>query len=99
MSKNYDVSQGQNVQNYRKVNGQAKKAAQSNTTKQNSIMTKQTKKTNYSAYGLINNNGAGSKVKDKKGVEYTVIGQAVNGRTVVKDKKGKRRFWHMTEPC
>lgn len=52
-------------------------------------MTKQTKKTNYSAYGLINNNGAGSKVKDKKGVEYTVIGQAVNGRTVVKDKKGQ----------
>lgn len=89
MSKNYDVSQGQNVQNYRKVNGQAKKAAQSNTTKPNSIMTKQTKKTNYSAYGLINNNGAGSKVKDKKGVEYTVIGQAVNGRTVVKDKKGQ----------
>lgn len=87
MSKNYDVSQGQNVQNYRKVNGQAKKAAQSNTTKPNSIMTKQTN--NYSAYGLINNNGAGSKVKDKKGVEYTVIGQAVNGRTVVKDKKGQ----------
>lgn len=44
MSKNYDVSQGQNVQNYRKVNGQAKKAAQSNTTKPNSIMTKQTNK-------------------------------------------------------
>jgi len=39
--------------------------------------------------GLKNTNGAGTKVKSKNGNTYTVVGNAVNGRKIVKDSKGQ----------
>ena len=38
---------------------------------------------------LINTNGAGTKVKSKTGKEYTLVGNASNGRKIVKDAKGQ----------
>jgi len=43
----------------------------------------------YKSLGLINNNGAGTKVKSKNGETYTVVGTATNGRKIVKDANGQ----------
>ena len=63
------------------------------TTKQNSIMTSQNQKASnnkeLSAFGLKNNKGAGTKIKDKSGNIYTVIGEGANGRKIVRDKNGQ----------
>lgn len=63
------------------------------TTKQNSIMTSQNQKASnnkeLSALGLKNNKGAGTKIKDKSGNLYTVIGEGANGRKIVRDKNGQ----------
>ena len=40
------------------------------------------------ALGLQNTEGAGGKFKAGNGNEYTVVGAATNGRTIVKDSKG-----------
>lgn len=68
------------------------------TAKQNSIMTSQNQKASnnkasnnkeLSALGLKSNKGAGTKIKDKSGNLYTVIGEGANGRKIVRDKNGQ----------
>lgn len=38
---------------------------------------------------MLNNNGAGTKLKSSSGKEYTVVGTAINGRKIVRDASGK----------
>ena len=92
MANQYDITQKksisvQNQNNKKKTNvpqAKSKKAP-------NSIMTSKQndRKNELKALGLINNKGAGSKVKSKNGNVYTVIGQATNGRKIVQNDKGQ----------
>lgn len=96
MTDNYNITRKQSVaQNGRNVKSQ--KAASKSPAKVNSIMTAKTSNSSSArnanrelkSLGLINNNGAGTKIKSKSGNVYTVVGSAAQGRKIVLGKNGQ----------
>ena len=80
-AKQYKSTYNNSTSQNKKTNNQTKQV--------NSRTGKNTQNKELKDLELINTNGAGAKIKSKTGKEYTIVGNASNGRKIVKDTKGQ----------